>query len=393
MKFACESCNTKYLIPDERVVGRMLRVRCKRCSNIMDVVGPSRSPTKVEKLGAIKAQQDTAQDRPLFSVRGGSMDPFARVTDSGVWGVQGVPRGSARSDGMMGVQTASSPRRSSGPAADPMWWMAIKGEPSGPYTSEEVGALAERGRIHKKTRVWRPGMESWLRLRDVGELSHIRAPERTSVPANGELTPAAGSSAPPPLPETAFLTPAGHPFANLLSSQPPPPFSEPPISSAELTPPPVTRTGGTGWYVVSETEAQHLFAQVEDAPKHAQETSAQLTGHHLTSRNVHLAYGVAAGALLMALLLALAAMPDLMPRTSDVGPLVNTPVRAPVSSRRINVVTTPEEVEALQMMVIPRPVVEPAPAVTEPAAEPRAPRQVGSFKKAMSRQARQLLKD
>ena len=32
MKFACEQCQTKYTIPDERVRGKILKIRCKNCN-------------------------------------------------------------------------------------------------------------------------------------------------------------------------------------------------------------------------------------------------------------------------------------------------------------------------------------------------------------------------
>src|SRR5690606_25088719 len=31
MKFYCDSCNAKYLIGDEKVSGKVLRIRCKKC--------------------------------------------------------------------------------------------------------------------------------------------------------------------------------------------------------------------------------------------------------------------------------------------------------------------------------------------------------------------------
>ncbi len=37
MKFYCESCNTKYAIADDKVRGKVLKVRCKKCENIITV--------------------------------------------------------------------------------------------------------------------------------------------------------------------------------------------------------------------------------------------------------------------------------------------------------------------------------------------------------------------
>ncbi|HVV52959.1 MAG TPA: zinc-ribbon domain-containing protein, partial [Polyangia bacterium] len=37
MKFVCDRCQTKYSIADEKVRGKILKVRCKSCSNIITV--------------------------------------------------------------------------------------------------------------------------------------------------------------------------------------------------------------------------------------------------------------------------------------------------------------------------------------------------------------------
>ncbi|HET9621520.1 MAG TPA: zinc-ribbon domain-containing protein, partial [Kofleriaceae bacterium] len=37
MKFLCDRCNTRYSIGDERVRGKILKIRCKHCSNVITV--------------------------------------------------------------------------------------------------------------------------------------------------------------------------------------------------------------------------------------------------------------------------------------------------------------------------------------------------------------------
>src|SRR5947209_464507 len=37
MKFVCDSCGTKYSIADERVRGRVLKIRCKTCDHVITV--------------------------------------------------------------------------------------------------------------------------------------------------------------------------------------------------------------------------------------------------------------------------------------------------------------------------------------------------------------------
>src|SRR4051812_13315061 len=49
MKFVCERCQTKYSIADEKVRGKVLKVRCKSCSNVITVREPP--------FGAVKAAE------------------------------------------------------------------------------------------------------------------------------------------------------------------------------------------------------------------------------------------------------------------------------------------------------------------------------------------------
>src|SRR5438067_1382981 len=44
MKFVCDSCNTKYSIADERVHGRVLKIRCKTCDHVITVREEHKSP-------------------------------------------------------------------------------------------------------------------------------------------------------------------------------------------------------------------------------------------------------------------------------------------------------------------------------------------------------------
>ena len=37
MKFLCDRCKTRYSIGDERVRGKILKIRCKNCANVITV--------------------------------------------------------------------------------------------------------------------------------------------------------------------------------------------------------------------------------------------------------------------------------------------------------------------------------------------------------------------
>ena len=116
MHHSCEHCTARYEIPDDKVQGRFLKVRCKRCEKAMHVVG-------IE--GAQRA-------RPP------DLDP--------------IEDGSA-----------------------PVWWCDILGRARGPHTAEEVLALIAMGDVHARTRLWREGMTGWERIGESSRL-HCRSP-------------------------------------------------------------------------------------------------------------------------------------------------------------------------------------------------------------------------
>jgi predicted Zn finger-like uncharacterized protein len=122
MKIRCESCRTRYEIPDERVVGRVLRVRCKRCEKVLEVVGPT---------AAFEAARDTLP--PTLT------------------GVQAFSSGDATGS-FFSLESR------------PIWWAAISGKPHGPYSRDEVLALIARGDVHARTRLWRSPWLSWARV-------------------------------------------------------------------------------------------------------------------------------------------------------------------------------------------------------------------------------------
>jgi predicted Zn finger-like uncharacterized protein len=46
MKFSCDKCNTRYSIADERVRGRVLKIRCKACNHVITVREPDPLPSE-----------------------------------------------------------------------------------------------------------------------------------------------------------------------------------------------------------------------------------------------------------------------------------------------------------------------------------------------------------
>jgi len=114
MKIVCESCGAKYSIADEKVAGKVFKIRCKKCSEVIVVRGDQ--------------QEDEA----------------TRVADVGL----------------------SAPP----PEADAVWHIVINGDQQGPFSPAQIGEMLTAGTVDWEAYVWREGFDNWLPARDVEPL-------------------------------------------------------------------------------------------------------------------------------------------------------------------------------------------------------------------------------
>jgi predicted Zn finger-like uncharacterized protein len=126
MKIVCESCGAKYSIADEKVAGKVFKIRCKKCSAVIVVKGD---------------QQESG-------------DESTRVFDYG---------------------------------ADAVWHVVVGGDQQGPLTPRQIGEMLADGRIDWEAYVWREGMDGWLPAKDVDQLvSSVMAESEGGAPAAGK---------------------------------------------------------------------------------------------------------------------------------------------------------------------------------------------------------------
>jgi len=119
MKIICDSCGTKYSISDDKVRGKVFKIRCKKCSHIIVVRGGE--------------SQDEASAAPAAA------------------------------------------------AADGGWHIVVEGEQVGPISEADVRSRVERGEIRADTYIWKEGFADWLKLSAVPEFADLAPPESGSV--------------------------------------------------------------------------------------------------------------------------------------------------------------------------------------------------------------------
>jgi predicted Zn finger-like uncharacterized protein len=133
MKIVCDACSAKYSIADEKVRGKVFKIRCKKCSNIIVVRGAA---------GEAGAEQPAGV-------------PFEKETK--VFDYSGYD----------GSADASSP------GDDQVWHLVIDQEQVGPMTVAEVKERFDRGEIDSESYVWREGFGDWERLADVDAFAGV----------------------------------------------------------------------------------------------------------------------------------------------------------------------------------------------------------------------------
>ncbi len=113
MKIVCESCAAKYSIADEKVAGRVFKIRCKKCGAAI----------------VVRGDQGASEAAPAAGAAAGF--------DYG---------------------------------GEAVWHAVVDGEQQGPFAPSQLGSMISAGSIGWDAYVWREGFEDWKPAQDIEEL-------------------------------------------------------------------------------------------------------------------------------------------------------------------------------------------------------------------------------
>src|SRR4051794_32588414 len=119
MKIVCDNCATKYSIADEKVRGKVFKIRCKKCSHIIVVRGGGEGGDAPREAAPAADAGFPGDDGATMAARGGAP-----------------------------VVAASG---------DAVWHLVIDREQVGPLTPPEVRQKFSAGEIDAETYAWREG--------------------------------------------------------------------------------------------------------------------------------------------------------------------------------------------------------------------------------------------
>jgi predicted Zn finger-like uncharacterized protein len=170
MKITCQSCQAKYTIADEKVVGKTVKIKCKKCGATV-VVNGTEAAARAPYPGPPPMDEEGA------------------------------------------TRVFSGPEPGAAPPSDE-WTVNVSDEDQRSMTTGQIAQGYAAGTITADTYVWRDGMSDWLPLSSVPEL----------VTAVSRPAPAAGGPAQPsPIADeaTAAMTAQQHAaFAGAAAPQP-----------------------------------------------------------------------------------------------------------------------------------------------------------------------------
>ena len=231
MKFSCPKCSSKYQIADEKVIGRTLKMKCRKCGTHIPIQGKAMSiaPVLSSSGGGTPSMAATALS---LAPTAGSLAPSAPSSAGGRPGASapwpaGVPRASApapqirqkrpvSSDRLqLSIPAAPAPNYTSGgygkpagapsmpapakaqTAPEPQWHAGIGGKVVGPLGERELIEKIQSTQITEETFVWKDGMSDWKPIPEIPELApllvHLPAPP--SMPAKAKAAAGLGATA------------------------------------------------------------------------------------------------------------------------------------------------------------------------------------------------------
>ncbi len=166
MKFLCDRCKTRYSIGDDRVRGKILKIRCKNCANVITVR---------EGMTDVEAAADPA---PRRNSRPTTMAPPPATPPSG--------------NGALGAAFASALTTKPPAALEEEWYLSDDGEQEGPFSLTEAQAWVGAKGIDADLHCWSEGFDDWL---PVDKVSHFRGLRKKPPPMPAP-------SVPPPMPRS-----------------------------------------------------------------------------------------------------------------------------------------------------------------------------------------------
>ncbi|MBI3179902.1 MAG: zinc-ribbon domain-containing protein [Deltaproteobacteria bacterium] len=193
MKFSCDQCSAQYMIADEKVGTRGVKVKCKKCGNIIVV-----KPAAVEAPAAPLSTPAPGLDSGLGAFGSPFSQPTQTMSTAELASLAASTAPPPDPDlGALGAaaEPAAQPTR----AGEKEWYVAIDDAQVGPIDIAEIERRWDQLEIDEESLAWKAGMGDWQPVAEIAELAYLvtERPQKKSKPAGHGAAalgrPAAGS--------------------------------------------------------------------------------------------------------------------------------------------------------------------------------------------------------
>ncbi len=281
VKFLCDQCKAKYQISDDKVAGKTVRMKCRKCGHMIEVrasvTETSVAGNTAAAAAAAAANQSDAPPapggppRPPPPVGKPATLPTARSPLATSLSQQKppAPRPTQRPEALAGAFKSSMQTTREDEAAllelssADEWYCAINGVPVGPIRITELRRKAALGAVTDDSLVWQEGMEEWRPVKTIAELSSL---VRDAAANRG---PSLGSPEPPNV-RQSVLPPS--PGGSGASMRPAPMRPTPPRPGSDRPAPLAASAGRSN--VVPITSRLATAERLDEAPANAPQTPA-----------------------------------------------------------------------------------------------------------------------
>ena len=197
MKFNCDSCGQRYAISDEKARGKVLKIRCRKCKQVIVVRGAPAEPAEPKapvrprrsrEAPALNLEPEAEADRTRMMSASSLQDALAASLEAEG---DAAPVEREEKTTMMSLADLDRAREASAVAAagdgadgdeddedddEEGWFAVIGGQQQGPFDDGAFDAKVAAGRITERTYVWREGMDGWRPAKSVPILAARFAP-------------------------------------------------------------------------------------------------------------------------------------------------------------------------------------------------------------------------
>jgi predicted Zn finger-like uncharacterized protein len=195
VKFLCDQCKAKYQIADDKVAGRTVRMKCRKCGHMIEV----RAEVTESSVSRFPPAPDDAPRPGSLATSFSAARPSRHSQAPGA--LAGAFQKKVRDDD--DDQTVMAPAASFDASVTEEWYAAINGVPVGPMRLSELRTKVSAGAVNDDTLVWQEGFEEWRPVKTITQLAAIVREAAAPKPLTAPHTPAPPRAAMKPSPQAA----------------------------------------------------------------------------------------------------------------------------------------------------------------------------------------------